>query len=548
MSPNETYQIPSRQRESLDVDLENLKNKLIQRLVKQFQYDRCKGWHNTRNTGQLLKSFLRLIEDWASAGFPPEAFKDVSLLSQVSDGIEQSTSNNNQAAPNVKDLIIAFRDLLMYVGSRERNRLLGIDDFLLDFDVAVADPILVGGPETLDIFVSLIERLLDFWYLAVHGDYAFKIGEWLVNLDPKPFAFVLGDYDVKLLWSWINGEDFIKRIRFRQKRVKPWLDEKPIADLPEWPQPPPTVKKEEYIGCCVNKFVEDRLKLIYKLLGNSLGRDIWLNAAAYPRGGRKPPSVTHGTTYGVDLDTQINNVQSLGYLGKGAESLAREEMKKDVKGFLESLKQKNTTPGAWSLFATDDFLPAVMLTQAILLTFPSRMYYGDFIVISTALGGIVQRFNELNYQIPSLGNVHINYEPVAHHNHWHVDWLPDYILQKKAKVSEYALFKKEWQKSCSLEEWCKKQKENKRIPQECRKQRENIVIKERSQLQQPIFIAGPRIAALEYKEVEKILKEGLQFGTENFQLPLGDVGNEENIAKWLEEFLQSQKGEETWIH
>src|SRR6266545_950719 len=242
------------------------------------------------------------------------------------------------------------------------------------------DVLQIGAPHAAETLVGAIIEVLDYMYIAMHGDMAFLLGCWVnafemdsfatdkVEIEvfhpvkapaftftppfrglqaafPTPPQFPEGNIGqqptltlqetVYRRWEELArgpaAREGIKRRR-EDAEIGKWLAEKPSASPPSWPlpvfDPPPTdeaERKRRSIGFNTNRFVQTRLDWIkpllagtnraapgkkknvqsymtYKDSGQKAERMLVLTGGAYPRGGRKPPSITHDTTYALDLD------------------------------------------------------------------------------------------------------------------------------------------------------------------------------------------------------------------------------------------------------
>lgn len=442
----------------------------------------------------MLRGFLRLISDWASAGFPVTTFEGTAVHE-------------------------AFGAMLEHTGQDEIDRLLASEDYLLAFNAAPREAGQLGGPRATEILTELVERLLDYWYLAVHGDYAFAVAEWLESLEPRPFGSVLGDPAQAELWQLAGALNWCRHIARRQEAVRAWTAEKPTADPVSWPEPQ---RKEPEAARQVNanSFVIRRLEFLRQLLPPAVAARVTLNAGAYPRGGRKPPSRTHGTTFGADLDCGVDNVESLrGLQEKNAADIFRKIMK--------NVEQPIRSP--YTLFGTKDWERAVILTQAVLLTSPSRLYFGDYLVLVAAFGGLSHQAEAKNRPLPF--RTFLKYEPLGHHNHWHVDWLPARVLAGYERPAPpTALFDVKWQSNC------------------IEKGQESVPLRKRAELVRPVRIGEPKVLAPELDAFEKDLSEIFGYGTAEFSLPIGPVNDPASVREWVDRFFFDSEAEEAWIH
>ncbi len=464
--------------------------------------------------------------------------------------------------------------------------------------------VMLGGPIATVELVEVILRVIDLLYLGVHGDYAVHIAEWMLEIELNRYFSGLetssrqGDGEAEALadalWLYAGGDALRKALGSFKRDIALWVDEKPVGrSVPEWPLPPEDIARGS-IGFTVHDFLIPRLEKLAVIVCGKIERrgkqlvstmkiqgcdpektvTAWLNAGAYPRGGRKPPSVTHGTTYGVDLDLAIKNAPRLpseaaGRLEAGIWTRISKHFRQrgvDVREFGPTLYKNGT----------DDYLYAVAFTQAIILTLPSRFYYGDHVVLAAAVGGIKDKLDEIEaamrdrertdrleptergavdsevkeaaqdkhitwekcqelektrevavlrlkvLDIPEI-RILIDYEPVGHFNHWHVDWLEEKVTldkyQKKAPSS--AFFERKAVRPIGDE----------RNP-----------LPSRNQLVRPVYIGGKcKLPAGSVDEIEDLLGVLTPGEKQPLRLPIGDVENPEKIIEWLEKYFHGKK-------
>ena len=483
---------------------------------------------------------LGRVDAWARTGFHPAVFDYLVLeLNGLPDEIDSITAT--LAAHHGKEssplgTMATFLGLAYHCGVEAMAAKSGVNpgeftDALLTSIIRrsmvhspVFDVVQVGAPAAATYLAGSIVDILDYTYIAIHGDMAFLLGCWVnafemerfttdqpeiefyqqtpkqaIELEPAfpglpamlpaPPGFPGGNLGQRPLltlqstvyrrWEELaRGPEAQRDLLRHKQRIKigQWLEAKPQASPPAWPLRPGYLatdddftRKRKSIGFNANSSVQIRLDNLKQLLagteqtapgktktvhsymtylhnGNKAQKVVRLNAGAYPRGGRKPPSITHDSTYGLDLDIDVPNVKQK----EAAEGkLELYELENWLKIFGpgelgESFVREFVTPEL--SLEPDDFVPAVTFTQAILVTLPSRVLFGDPLVLIAAFGGLMdhlktQHGDEVVGQLPGLfadPQRYLFYEPNVHWNHWHVDWVPAKALEAKAITDEWA--------------------------------------------------------------------------------------------------------------
>jgi len=482
--------------QSLDDDFTNL-------LIDHFQYDRCNFGHYTSQNGFLLNHFLNFIEDWATNGFP----LDFLLNKQF----------NNKISNRLFSKFLNLCELFGYGQQRGKNPF--SDDYLLDRDTLYGGELaqyhryILGSPRALYYLGEKIYDLLDIWYLGFHGDYAFQIGQWLVDLSYIKFnsADVISQDD----WIVAEGDKYFSKIKEIRDSTSRWLAEKPHARPPDWPLP--QNGRQNRMGCSAEEFVIERLNILKKLLmieeESNFKIDVKLNAGAYPRGGRKPPSITHDTTFGIDIDI------------RELPPTAKKKFEDIERLFVAVNPEQYIT-----IFSGDEpktyfgdeltFKKTVIFTQAIALTGPSTIIFGDIMTLAAAYGGIRDVFNGYYpFQTKWV------YEGSLHYNHWHIDWIPQWLISTVRTVPIKNVT------------WIQKQ-------QVCKRTIEKNPIKRASQIQRPVSLKSNYSPAAEIDYINGIIySDNINFGTSEYYLPLGDVLNFDKIKEWLDSYFLSDLGD-----
>jgi hypothetical protein len=379
------------------------------------------------------------------------------------------------------------------------------------------DVVQIGAPQAAETLVGAIIEVLDYMYIAMHGDMAFLLGCWVNSFEMEPFASEKAEIEVFhpaeppafTLAPTLQGLADMLPVppqfpqsnigqqptlalqatvyrrweevargpaaragltrRRKEAEVAKWLAEKPTASPPSWPLPsfvPPPAddadKKRRSIGYNSNPLVQARLAWLQPLLaganrtmpgkqkntysymtyndgGATAEKMVVLTGGAYPRGGRKPPSITHDTTYALDLDLadpDADVLQQTATRGRRALSDFQEALKESSKESFEGFEDPELADSFMQFFFTDGltslkkdaYLPAVALTQAIITTLPSRLIFGDPFVIAAAFGGLMDKLKIAGVtDFPDLfvrPEDYLILDPTVHFNHWHVDWVP----------------------------------------------------------------------------------------------------------------------------
>jgi hypothetical protein len=474
---------------------------------------------------------------WARAGFHPDVFDYLipsldSLQGRV-DAITRSLASYNGKQNSPSDTLETFLGLAYHSGvaAVAATSSLEQDEFtaaalerLVSRSLVrspVFDVVQIGAPKAVAILVRAIVEVLDYMYIAMHGDMAFLLGCWVnaVEMDrfstergeievfhpveepaftvtppfpglaatfPTPPQFPggnLGQEPTLTLQSTVyrRWEELARGPQAKNAvdqaradiQIAKWLEQKPVAKPPKWPLPAfdrrprdDAERKRWNVGLNTNRSVQDRLDWLKTLLAGSdkgkkedlhsymtyldggriAERMVILNGGAYPRGGRKPPSVTHDTTYGLDLDIVNADVQ------QGTQAAARNALGvvEEAGGFEDpdlrhSYATTFFTPGR-SLYDTEGFVPAVAFTQAILTTLPSRMIFGDPLVLIGAFGGLLDHLKATGTAVADLPALFaapedfLWFDPKGHYNHWHVDWVPQTVLDNRNQITDGWVF------------------------------------------------------------------------------------------------------------
>jgi len=475
---------------------------------------------------------------WALSGFLPDVYRaligDVDRLQDEIDTIitpALASYEVKESSPPTLDTLKTFLGLAYHngvaaVAARPGVDLDGFSKSTLDQIVRrnlvenpAFDVLQIGAPRASATLVGSIVDVLDYAYIAIHGDMAFLLGAWVLDfrllrftsdrpqvsifepdrtpiLEPEP-AFpgilprrpLLPDMEPgrkplltvqsTLYRRWEELADGPGALRAVDKEkakiaISQWLEDKPRASPPLWPLPVHDhAPKDEFertrmnMGLNANVGVHATLECLKRFLAGSertqgKGKSplsfmtflqdqketkklVMLTGGAYPRGGRKPPSVTHDTTYGLDLDIDIPNVEQKSG-AEGKEELINMEAWLSLFGNPEADDPFSPTPGVSQLFDhPESFVPAVAFTQGIIATLPSRMLFGDPLVIIAAFGALMERLKALEgpkvvEKLPGLFAApyqYLFYDPSIHWNHWHVDWVP-------AEAGQIEEIKDEW--------------------------------------------------------------------------------------------------------
>lgn len=484
---------------------------------------------------------LGRIAFWARTGFHPEVYDsligDPDNLQPQIDEITATLAAYDGKQISKTDTLQTFVGLAYHMGvaavaersdtPREAFTSAELDQFIQRNLVRSTpfDVLQVGSPSAAATLVGALVEVLDYMYIAMHGDVAFLLGCWVKSFDMDSFTLDKGELEVfhpveepafavapsfqglpaafptppqfpsgiigrqptlelqstvYRRWEELARGPEARRAVEREKQkidIGKWLDDKPSASPPDWPlpvfDPPPAddaERERRSVGLNANGSLHERLDWLRKLLAGSnkastgkrkellsyiayrdadgvtVERKARLNGGAYPRGGRKPPSVTHDTTYGLDLDLDVQNVKQRS-VAAGRSELAdiKEALEFDDVALGTSFATTFTTPGK-SLFDTDDFLPAVAFTQAILTTLPSRLIFGDPLVLIGAFGPLMDRLKAGVSDPADLPELFTNpqhflyFDPAVHYNHWHVDWVPQAALDKLKAIDDSWVF------------------------------------------------------------------------------------------------------------
>ncbi|EDM79524.1 hypothetical protein PPSIR1_20889, partial [Plesiocystis pacifica SIR-1] len=335
--------------------------------------------------------------------------------------------------------------------------------------------LILGGPMAITCLADAVTNILDLVYACIHGNYALALSDWLEHLSVRPFD--ARTYPPRLamgMWIIAHGDELEARGRLTRARASEWHQLKRPQTLPSpppWPTIPGSSRRAQGHGFKVNPFVAERLNILRELLTGQVpprpkpdgtpkpaieaspktelaqpNFPVWLTAAAYERGGRKPPSVTHNTTYGVDLDMPIPNLPSakgrnasevwrtfeltmtaLSEPRANAEPLAPlyemiDQMRLSLARSQRVRPQDLDFPSYYS--EPEVFAQVVSLLQGLLLTLPSRLYFADPLAALAAVGSVSDALGgpEHNDRV-RVHALHYSLELTGHHNHVHVDWL-----------------------------------------------------------------------------------------------------------------------------
>jgi len=502
-----------------------LQKELQNALIEEFHADRKHG-HSTRYRGVLLHSTLDEIGMWATGGFRDD----------------QAPSSRKRATTGVFIRIASFYG----------NEIQGAMDWATR-RIVTQDPFRIplyllklGGPAAVYELVEGIVRLLDMWYLGVHGDYALAVASWLVDtLQIKPYvssvrsskgsASGMEERIAHGMWQWAGGEAYSRLVHERQKEFTAWIADKPYGnEIPNSPKPP-SMDLAGHLGYTVNAFLIPRLDRLMTMIGGDAleygGKKVKVfeTAGSYPRGGRKPPSVSHGTTYGIDLDLEIANAPKL-----SSEASARSAIK-GWRDICERFTRAGVDVGTGSLALismesqgtplgfTEDFIPAVIFTQAIILTMPSRIHFGDHLVLVAAVGAILDGLSA--GEEPITINTQIDYEPQGHYNHWHVDWIEEKVLTSgyAQPAPEYAFY--DYRKVKPLKG-------------------ESHPLPTRSQLVRPVYIPKSHVAAGTVGEIDALHDRFVTNDTGAVSFPIGGdkVTDPEHLVKWADKYYFNRLG------
>lgn len=543
---------------------------LVRRFCNDFHAGYKKNKHNVRYNGKLLAYYKRdnapvhefhflkqkqrslfYISKFVECGFDSSCFEDLKINIVVTKTKPFLKITGNSVTPS---LILYLRytyhlGMKIYKEYSEQFQVYDKPESQLNLFLQL------GGVESTMNFIQTIYHLLDYLYLGLHGDYAYSVAYWLSELDiqdPKKLKSFPEDIKHSQHQNLLKINQIIEKsqVWMRHQKPKGWYS-------PSWPLFSSNKVRREWfkdnyngtknknvlifcsekknqIGYTTNTFVIRRLNKMKLILKGKTNRthasffmigskkiNIKINGGSYPFGGRKPPSITHGTTYALDIGSfSIMNIP------KGSRKKVFEDLKEiyslpyeleddDLQqlGNSEFDEENYFAKEQYYRYLSTSFEVSVAITQSIILTLPSQIIYGDIFALIAAVGGLYDYYNSLNLDdekkneiLRYIEQIKILYDPAIHYHHWHVDWIPDDAIN----VGEID--------------------KNSIVPS-----KPGIysgIVRNLKELKKRSRISIKTPSSGEIESVEKLMEWG-KFNLDKQLLPVGNIDDDEFILKWV---------------